>query len=42
MRLPPALPVIASLFRTIALTVMPGIGPAEERPFFDRLYPAMT
>jgi hypothetical protein len=29
-------------FRTIALTVMPGIGPSEERPFFDGLCPAMT
>jgi hypothetical protein len=29
-------------FRTIALTIMPGIGPSEERPFFDRLYPGMT
>ena len=29
-------------FRTIALTVIPGIGPSEERPIFDGLYPAMT
>jgi hypothetical protein len=29
-------------FRTIALTVMPGIGPSEELPFFDGLCPAMT
>jgi hypothetical protein len=29
-------------FRTIALTIMPGIGPSEERPFFDRLCPAVT